>query len=413
MAHSGPVLATASGFKNNCGFHCIAHTMLALTDEQLVPLSQANPIYQTIAEKFYQRYDIQGAPTFEGMLRIVRSYPHPFDHEILLGPVLRETLLETIDNPTDDEREQLQDWHQVEDQTLAKLTKALGFDLYVIPQDLADPAFTLSFPVVENATSQFAIRLTHIGAHNESVNGVQTQFGHYNFSFSDQQRNLIHNQNIQLNYGLDNEFIRNDAALFDLAFELDNFANLQRAVKSRADGILGPQTEPLFDVTTPSLKATHEPIPSKPMYHPRADDKKIEDDFLQHLKEKFKDADWNYNLPTTGYNLENKVDPNRRLNMAKQPDGMVISAIPEATALEDIALAASAYKRALADNNEEIEFEMHVADEAECVQLLNSMRANQLDLGTISMIRVGGQELTEERRNELIAQSRPRSSLTP
>jgi hypothetical protein len=428
MAHSGPELATASGFKNNCGFHCIAHTLLALTDEQLIALSQANPIYQAIAQRFYDRYDIQGDPNFEDMLRIVRSYPHPFDHEILLGPVLRETLRGTIDNPTDEEREQLQDWHQVEDQTLAKLTKLLGFDLYVIPMDQSDSAFTLEFPVVDGATSPFEIRLTHIGAHPESVNGVQTQFGHFNFSFPDERRNVIHNQDIQLRYGADHEFLDNGAALFNLALELDNFENLQRAVKSRAVQILGSQMDSLFDVrtqtldsqmeslfdlTTSSLNATHQPSPSKPMYHPKADDKKIEDDFLRHLKEKFKDADWNYNLPTTGYNLESKADQNRRLNIAKQPDGMVFSAIPEGTALEDIALAASAYKLALAENNEDIEFEMNVADEAECRQLLNSMMANQLELGTISTIRVNGLKLTEEQRNELIEQSRPRSSYAP
>lgn len=134
---------TAGAYRNNCGFHCLAHTCFNLSDEKFKELFKKNPIYTDLMIKFYQYYNLGDNYDVGKFRDLINQFSHPLDREIFSGQVFREFFRQQ--NPND----KLKDGEEVPDDMLGKYANQLGASLNIVV-DEKHPDFNLQFPAQQS-----------------------------------------------------------------------------------------------------------------------------------------------------------------------------------------------------------------------------------------------------------------------
>lgn len=197
MSFLGPIAklpskAIASGYRNNCAYHCIAHTWLSLPAAKIRELYKKYPIYRRIITKFCSYYNLPDPANVDTFIEIMQSKPfsHPIVRERIWGQVLREINRELLPPA---QAAELRDGALVANDALHPLVKAMGANLII------HSAVT---EVVEIENADFQIEMFHEGAH-------------YNFTYGDPVLNQTHNALMEARSAKQPEFI---GQITDLAF---------------------------------------------------------------------------------------------------------------------------------------------------------------------------------------------------
>ncbi|MBI2792148.1 MAG: hypothetical protein HYX61_09325 [Gammaproteobacteria bacterium] len=179
-------LALASGYRNNCGLHSIMHLWLALPEETIIYLYVAEPIFKTIISKFNNDFGL-GEPDIEKFMRLMNFLNSPWDREILLGSVFRDTLREIVleeiakEHIHPDEMEYLVDNRMIQHNFLKLLTERMHAHLTVYNQVVDLHEYEL--PIYE-----YAPKGDKLWQADLYFNG-----SHFDFNYPCKQQNVEHN----------------------------------------------------------------------------------------------------------------------------------------------------------------------------------------------------------------------------
>lgn len=165
--------AHTSGYRNNCGLHSIIHNLFRLTPGKISELANTYPIFNEIAQAFYDYYELPGDPSWYGFVEICKQFDHPYDREILLGQVLRQVLRNKLLNNSPDYIEQdeimtVLDDEMLNNNLLSIITKEMGAKLkvYNTTSKNAYDRIQIFSPDYERAS--WNIEIFHLGDHYET-----------------------------------------------------------------------------------------------------------------------------------------------------------------------------------------------------------------------------------------------------
>ncbi|MBN9287101.1 MAG: hypothetical protein BGO43_12005 [Gammaproteobacteria bacterium 39-13] len=178
--------AIASGMRNNCGLHSIAHTWLSLPVEKIRQLFETYPIFNRLMLRFYQYHELAGEPNLTDFLLLNKIFSHPWDRELLWGQVLREELRSMLLATDEGEEFGVDDLYDLLDDTyigqdlLHVLTRKMGAMLTVCNPIYPDVDPVMHFPPEHDEIPSWEIHLYHLG-------------NHFNFDYPTQVENEQHN----------------------------------------------------------------------------------------------------------------------------------------------------------------------------------------------------------------------------
>lgn len=426
MTHPGPAqqLAIASAYKNNCGFHSIAHRWMELSDPKRAELFNDLPIFRQIMDRFYAYYQLDEPHNFDDFMNIVKRFNHPYDRELLLGPVLRETLREDF-GLSPEQRAELANGRSVPDDLLGRLANAMGANFSIIitsrpdvplNYEIADPSWSIKLAYegkiaddgkfVDDGHFSVFLENTDIDAHNRLM--VVAERLNQGLSVQSSIDNLFRGQTI-VGEPEQKAYIR--GVVQRRANRTPRPASLSSDNSEQWESVVTVHNKPFkpalakSPTTGPSLTATPRPTtvtptdttgtkatPNAPAQtHPPADPKQVRSAFMKRLKKVFPKNDWTYQENPKEINLDHKTEANRNIKIVELPEGMQFTASPGK--VDDIANAAIAYHQALQENNEDVEFEINVSSEQEGINFLRQLKSGGLDLTAISAISFAGKQL--------------------
>ncbi len=177
-----PAFAIADAFRNNCALHCFAHTLFSLVDEKIKEIAAANTAaFPLLYEEFKRYYAIEESVDLEFILCFNKTITHPYEREIIWGPVLRNVIVKL-------QPEDLQ-------QYVAK-DVPIGID----PLTMLATAFGAKLEVNDEANKnhdylpQEQQHIWTMKLYHSDQGG-----GHWNFSYPDPALNEQHNAKFKIN----------------------------------------------------------------------------------------------------------------------------------------------------------------------------------------------------------------------
>jgi hypothetical protein len=154
--------AFASNYSNNCGLHSIIHTLSAqpLTLELEI---RALPFFEMLRTEFFRYYQLFPANT-DKLALLDQRLSHPWDQEILWGPVYRNVLRQFTDG---NDAIELHQGGFIADETLALLCSALQANLVVYDQDEMHMRSEHYQPVIRHdiRDAKWTVELVYAGGH--------------------------------------------------------------------------------------------------------------------------------------------------------------------------------------------------------------------------------------------------------
>lgn len=396
ISHS---IARASSFSNNCAFHCVALTWLNLPLEKIEALYQRYPIYKKIIRNFYEYYDLKGEPTLENFLKVVNGFTHPYDKEVLLGPVLRNVLQNEMMDKGKNANE-IAIGKEVADDNLAILTQSMGAHLFVQTkqkyQDIPHQGeYTVDDPLWE-------LRIFH-----DKV--------HYNFTYANEGLNRQHNDLYEVDEynalvpkkNADIKSLLQEAAKITGVKERNEaitrivqakYSELKPLASKRKDfysplstsrKMVGFAIDPKPE-DTPVLIARTPLSPKKVKYSA----KQIEAMYEEKLKKVFPIESWEHQSNEHKIKITSKDVKNRKLLIKKNSDGVQFSGGKNIE--NEIAKAANAYKEVCEATRQKVVFQITAKDEEQAHAFLVTLQQNHFDISQISSIHCKGVDLKGE-----------------
>lgn len=408
--------ALAGGYGNNCGLHCIIHSWLDLSDDKIKVLFNERPeIYNSILNTFYNDYGMQDKPHVDTFLKYIRSLALT-DREVVLGPVFRKVLHDKFVNEgKQSAAKETEKNNELYDDALGELTRAMGADLRIHPENIAaqgDVPSQVFFPA-ENAS--WKVEIFH-------------KIAHFDFTYGlDSEKNKTHNANRQNIKGtisvLPNAEARkkmvaqqyramleqkpaavisqapigsiDDDDIVSIAFEPKYVAKKEVSHEIASDApqlLLNIQpTKPVVKPTLPEEIPISKPKGKTPHFDKErgkdqlANTQVIDSQFEKELKEKvFLEKDWDYSKSEDKLTISSKNDT-RKLAIEKAGQGMAFSANPQAQV--EIAKAANAYERVCAQNKQAVTFEISAKNPEEAKAFLRNLSEGGFDISKITAIR--------------------------
>lgn len=168
-------LAVASGYRNNCGLHCILNTWLALPEAQIRELIDRHPIFATIIQTFADYYELDNCDA-DMFLLLCKTFNQPYDREILLGQVFRQVLRLYI---PEQDLNSVADDKYIHDDLLSYITQEMGASLTIHnTRQFQSVQKEVTYP--SNTPATWHVDAYHVG-------------NHYNFKYPSYRQSVDHN----------------------------------------------------------------------------------------------------------------------------------------------------------------------------------------------------------------------------
>jgi hypothetical protein len=169
--------AEASGFGNNCGFHCFISSFLAL-DKKTIKNIIKNKSYKEnfilLKNSFIEFYDLGKELSLMDIINFTKKMPVK-DQQIMWGPVLRNVALELTsnNNKKDPLIKEIKNSDFISDDTLSLMAKSFGAKVSITKQNL-------TYSLEATNAGVWDLKLHHSGAH-------------WDFDYPEPKQNLAHN----------------------------------------------------------------------------------------------------------------------------------------------------------------------------------------------------------------------------
>lgn len=401
-----PIVAKASGYQNNCAFHCVALSWLDLPPEKIEALYQAYPVYKQILKKFYEYYQLEEEPDLAQFLKMMQGFKHPYDKEILLGPVLRNVLQEIMVqeklNP-----EEIALGKFVPDDRLALLTARMGASLRIHSDLRVGDVIPQEYYQVDDA--QWSIEIYH-----ENV--------HYNFSYESEEKNRWHNKQYYVDTIYNKRLPQKsstDHALLEDAAEVvgakEQKAAILQVMRAKYDEIKeqiprkkASPFSPMASRNVVGFAMDIKPQASLPELIVKvipdtkakaAKKSIIESDafnhaFEQKLKVAFSAEVWKLESTAERIKISSKSSPENKIHVTKISNGMKFSGTKNTQS--EVARAANCFKEVCQDNHQKVTFQVSAQNEAQALVFLKNLQDSHFDIRQITAIHCQGTELKGE-----------------
>jgi hypothetical protein len=174
--------AHAGAFRNNCAFHCIAHTLFSKNNAEIHKLFYDHPVLTDIMINFYDYYGLGDNYDIDQFIKLIEQFSHPEDREILLGPVFRKTLQDQVNNEptsTTEHKYEVKEGNLISDELIGQFAIQMGAKITIHATEKLSE-FDL---IYSDSKPSWNVELFH------TTRGG----GHYNFSYGEDYLDESHN----------------------------------------------------------------------------------------------------------------------------------------------------------------------------------------------------------------------------